>query len=139
MVYLDSTGREGSAAEPGRQHTVGSFFQVDLDVLQRMTQTLGDAGDQMESALKAMRSSQAGRIGTDALDKAADEFQHTWQYGLGQLQQAIKETSEGVKKAHDAYKQCDDGIEQAMAKINGEAMGTIDQLVQAATVRGGAA
>ena len=118
---------------------MGSFFQVDLDVLQRMVQTLGDAGDQMDTALKSMSSSRAGRIGTDALDHAADEFQHTWQYGLGQLQQAIKESSEGVKKAHDAYKQCDDAVEQAMAKINSEAMGTIDQLVQAATVRGGAA
>lgn len=117
---------------------MGTFFQVDLDVLERMTKTLGDAGDQMESALKAMSSSQAGQIGTDALNKAADDFQHTWQYGLGRLQQAIKETSEGVKKAHDAYKQCDDAIEQAMSKINSEAMGTIDQLVRATTVRGGA-
>ena len=117
---------------------MGSFFQVDLDVLQRMTKTLGDAGDQMESALKAMTSSQAGQVGTEALNKAADSFQHTWQYGLGQLQQVIKETSEGVKKAHDAYKQCDDGIEQAMSKINSQAMGAIDQAVQAATVHGGA-
>ncbi|HEU5425945.1 MAG TPA: DUF6317 family protein [Actinocrinis sp.] len=117
---------------------MGSFFQVDLDVLQRMTKTLGDAGDQMESALKAMTSSQAGQVGTEALNKAADSFQHTWQYGLGQLQQVIKETTEGVKKAHDAYKHCDDGIEQAMSKINSQAMGAIDQAVQATTVHGGA-
>lgn len=117
---------------------MGSFFQVDLDVLQRMTRTLSDAGDQMDSALKAMSASQAGQIGTDALDKAADEFQSTWHYGLGKLKDAIKETSEGVKKAHDAYKQCDDGIEQAMAEINSQAMGTIDSMVQAATVHGGA-
>ena len=117
---------------------MGSFFQVDLDVLQRMTKTLGDAGDHMQAALKAMSSAQGGQVGTDALNKAADDFQHTWQYGLGQLQQAIKETSEGVKKAHDAYQQCDDGIAQAMSKINGEAMGTIDEMVQSAAVHGGA-
>lgn len=117
---------------------MGSFFQVDLDVLQRMTKTLGDAGDQMDSALKAMSSSQAGRIGTDAINKAADEFQHTWQYGLGQLTQMIKETNEGVSKAHDAYKQCDDGIDQAMSKINSSVMGEVDSAVGAASVHGGA-
>lgn len=115
---------------------MSGFFQVDLDVLQQMTKTLQDAGDQMETGLKAMTSSQAGQLGTAALNKAADEFQHTWQYGLGQLTQMIKETNEGVKKAHDAYKQVDDGIEQTVAKINGSMMGQIDQMVAAAKPRG---
>lgn len=115
---------------------MGSFFQVDLDVLERMTKTLGDAGDQMDGALKALSSTQAGQIGTEAFDKAAQDFQSTWQYGLGQLTQLIKETNEGVTKAHGAYQQCDDGIQQAMSKINGSAMGTIDSAVSAATVHG---
>jgi uncharacterized protein YukE len=116
---------------------VGDFFQVDLDVLQRMTKTLGDAGDQMDTALKAMSRSQAGQIGTAAINKAADEFQHTWHYGLGQLTHMIKETNEGVSRAHDAYKQCDDAIDQAMAKIN-DVMGQVDAAVGAASVHGGA-
>ena len=115
---------------------MSGFFQVDLDVLQQMTKTLQDAGDQMEAGLKAMSSSQAGQLGTAALNKAADGFQHTWQYGLGQLTQMIKETNEGVKKAHDAYKQVDDGIEQTVSKINGSMMGQIDKIVAAAKPRG---
>lgn len=115
---------------------MGNFFQVDLDVLQQMTKTLQDAGDQMESALSAMNSTQAAQIGTAALDKAAGDFQHTWQYGLKQLRQAIAETNEGVRKAHDAYKQVDDGIDQALTKINGTEMGQIDGLVAAAAVHG---
>jgi uncharacterized protein YukE len=118
---------------------VANFFQVDLDVLQRMTKTLSDAGDQMDAALKAMSSAHSGQIGDSALNGAADDFQNTWHYGLGQLQQAIKETSDGVNKAHDAYKQCDDAVGQAMQKINGEAMGAIDSAVSAATVTSGAA
>lgn len=118
---------------------MGNFFQVDLDVLQRMTKTLSDAGDQMDSALKAMTSAQAGQIGDGVLNDAADHFQSTWQYGLGQLQQAIKETNEGVTKVHDAYKQTDDTVGQAMQKINGETMGTIDAAVSAATVHGAGA
>ncbi|MGH3416066.1 MAG: hypothetical protein ACRDSS_06345 [Actinocrinis sp.] len=117
---------------------MGTFFQVDLDVLQRMTKTLKDAGDQMDSALKAMSTTQAGVIGTDAINGAANHFQSTWHYGLGQLTQMIKETNEGVTKAHDAYKQVDDAIGDAMSKINSTAMGVIDQAVSAATVHGGA-
>jgi uncharacterized protein YukE len=117
---------------------VGNFFQVDLDVLQRMAKTLGDAGDQMDGALKEMSSAQAGQLGTDAFNKAADEFQSTWQYGLGQLTQMIKETNEGVTKAHDAYQQCDEAVGQAMGKINTGAMGSIDSAVSAATVHGAA-
>jgi uncharacterized protein YukE len=117
---------------------VGNFFQVDLDVLQRMTKTLSDAGDQMEAALKSMSAAHSGQIGDDVINHAADDFQNTWQYGLGQLQQMIKETSDGVRKCHDAYKQCDDAVGNAMQQINSEAMGKIDTMVSAATVHGAA-
>lgn len=117
---------------------MGNFFQVDLDVLQRMTKTLSDAGDQMEAALRSMSSAHSGQIGDSAIDSAADDFQNTWQYGLGQLQQMIKDTSDGVNKCHDAYKQCDDAVGQAMQQINSEAMGKIDTAVSAATVHGAA-
>ena len=118
---------------------MANFFQVDLDVLQRMTKTLSDAGDQMEAALKAMNSAHSGQVGDGALNRAADDFQNTWQYGLGQLHQMIKDTNDGVNKAHDAYKQCDDAVGQAMQKINGDAMGQIDSMVSAATVHGAGA
>lgn len=115
---------------------MANFFQVDLEVLQRMTKTLSEAGDQMDAALKAMNSAHSGQVGDAVLNRAADDFQHTWHYGLGQLQQMIKETNDGVNKAHDAYKQCDDAVGEAMQKISGEAMGAIDSAVSAATVHG---
>ena len=114
---------------------MSGFFRVDLDVLQQMTKTLQDAGDQMDAALKAMSSSHAGQLGTSELNSAADHFQSTWQYGLGQLHQMIQETNDGVKKAHDAYKQCDDAVGQAANQLNG-VVGQIDPLVAAATPRG---
>ncbi|MFC1421508.1 hypothetical protein [Streptacidiphilus cavernicola] len=97
---------------------MGDFFRVDLDVLGRMTSSLQEAGDQMESALSRLGSVEGGQIGTDALNSSAHHFQSTWYYGLGQLQQTIKETDEGVKAAHDAYQQLDQAIKQAMDKVN---------------------
>jgi len=97
-------------------------FQVDLDVLQRMTQQLEQAEDQMGRALKLMGEASASsggtRLGTDTLDQAADHFRSTWEYGFGQLQKIIKETVEGVRTAHDAYQELDQGIQAALKKMN---------------------
>lgn len=97
---------------------MGDFFQVDLEVLGRMTTSLQQAGDQMESALRQLGGAEGGQVGTQLLNTAAHNFQSTWHYGLGQLQQIIKETDEGVKAAHDAYQELDQAIKQAMDKVN---------------------
>jgi hypothetical protein len=101
---------------------MGDFFQVDLDVLGRMTSSLQEAGDQMESALRQLGSVEGGQIGTPALDASARHFRSTWRYGLGQLQQVVKETDEGVKAAHDAYQQLDQAIKQVMDKVDSSAV-----------------
>ena len=97
---------------------MGDFFQVDLDVLGRMTSSLQEAGDHMETALRQLGGAEGGRIGTAALDSSAHHFQSTWQYGLGQLRQVVKETDEGVKAAHDAYQQLDQALKQALDTVN---------------------
>jgi hypothetical protein len=116
---------------------VGGFFQVDLDVLQQVTRTLGAAGEQMDAALKAMSASRAGRIGTDALDGAADHFERTWHYGLSRLIQMIHEADEGVAGAHDAYTRVEADVGEAMSEINRGIMREVGSAVAAAAARGG--
>jgi hypothetical protein len=102
-----------------RGYRVGSFFQVDLDALENAVTTLQQVGDQMTSALRSMSSSGDGaNIGNGNLNSAADSFQSTWQYGLGQIKTMVQQTNEGVGRAHDAYQQTDGAIQQAMTKIN---------------------
>lgn len=99
---------------------MSGFFQVDLDTLADMTKSLGQAGDQMGSALSALGGAEGGNVGPDVLSAAASDFQNTWHYGLGQLQSSISEVSEGVNKVHGAYQQTESGIQQAMQKITGD-------------------
>lgn len=83
-----------------------------------------------------MSSSSAGAsIGTAALDSAADDFQHTWQYGLKQIKSMVSETGEGVGKAHDAYQETDVQVATMMRELGG----VFQPLIQAATPSGGAA
>jgi uncharacterized protein YukE len=97
---------------------MADFYQVDLDVLGRMTKTLQDAGEQMGQALQALAGEQGGSIGPSDLATAAGNFQHTWKYGLGQLQQAIEECTEGVDKVRKNYEDTEQGIAQALGKIS---------------------
>jgi hypothetical protein len=109
---------------------LADFFQVDIDVLQQFIKTLQQSDDHMQTALKAMTGAgEGGKIGTDALNGAAGDFQNTWQYGLSQLGSKIKDTTEGVSKVHDAYKATEDGLSQTLNKVNG----VTDQLGQVAS------
>lgn len=97
---------------------MGSFFQVDLEVLQHFVTSLEASGDHMESALNALQAVDGGQIGTDALNDAANDFQDTWRYGLGQLKDKIKDTNDGVRAAHGAYQEVDQSTAQMLEKFS---------------------
>jgi uncharacterized protein YukE len=96
---------------------VGSFFQVDMEVLQHFVTSLEASGDHMESALNALQAVEGGQIGTGALNDAANDFQDTWRYGLGQLKDKIKDTNDGIKAAHGAYQEVDQSTAQMLEKF----------------------
>lgn len=96
---------------------MADFFKVDLDALSKMTSTLQQAGEQMDQALQALGGAQDGQIGPQSLAGAAKDFQGTWKYGLGQLQHAISECTEGVDKVHKNYQQTEQTVQQALGKI----------------------
>lgn len=96
---------------------MSEFFQVDLDALGQFITSLQQSGDHMESALNALKSIDSGQIGTSDLDDAADDFQKTWHYGLGQLKDKIKDTNDGVTKARGAYQDYEQGLARALGQL----------------------
>lgn len=97
---------------------MAGFYEVDLGVLARMTKTLSEAGTQMEQALQEFGGGEGGAIGPAVLAAAADSFQSTWKYGLGQLRQSIEECTEGVDKVHKSYQDTETGIARSLGSIN---------------------
>jgi uncharacterized protein YukE len=97
---------------------MADFYKVDLDVLGQMTKTLQDAGEQMDQALQSLGGNEGGSLGPSAIASAAGSFQSTWKYGLGQLQQAISECTEGVDKVRKNYQDTEQSVAQALGKIN---------------------
>lgn len=96
---------------------MSGFFQVDLEVLQQFVSALRQSDEHTQTAMKAMASADATQIGTDALNSAADNFQKTWHYGVQQIGSMIKDTTDGVTKARDAYQQVEDGVGKALNEI----------------------
>ncbi len=95
------------------------FFQADLGVLQQFITALRDCDDRLGTALSAMSSDSGAQLGTDALNRAADDFQHTWQYGMGQIKKMANETTGALTEAHDGYQQTDGAVAAAMARMSG--------------------
>lgn len=98
---------------------MGDFFTVDLEVLQQFIATLNQSDDHMRTAMKAMSSGESGRIGTSALNDAANDFQRTWHYGVQQIGSMIKDTIDGVGQAHAAYQQVEDDLATALGQLSG--------------------
>jgi hypothetical protein len=61
----------------------------------------------------------SAQIGTDALNGAANDFQHTWHYGMTQIHSMTKETGDGVNHAYSAYQQVEEGLSGVLNKMSG--------------------
>jgi hypothetical protein len=107
---------------------MSGFFQVDLDVLRQFLTSLHDADERMHTALEAMKPDEAGSIGPAGsplglfgpigLNQAADRFQHAWHYGMDQISKEIKETTEKVQGAYDAYRALEDDASAAFNQLS---------------------
>ncbi len=96
---------------------MADFFKVDLDVLQQFVTSLTQSKDRMDQALKSLGGGIAGAVGSDALNDAANDFQETWNYGLGELGKKIDDTNKGVGAAHKMYQQVEDDTKAVWAKV----------------------
>jgi hypothetical protein len=81
----------------------------------------------MGEALSAMRADDGnfladlsgGTLGTEQLDSACGGFQSTWSYGLGRLQNDIKDVVQGVQQNRQACEQVEQGVAKAMRQLKG--------------------
>ena len=110
----------------GESTVSGSFYQVDLDALGKLIDSLDQAGQLMGEALGAMQQDggsiftnmvTGGTLGTEQLDSACSGFESTWVYGLQQLQNDIKTVVQGVQQNQQAYQQVESDVAQAMDQL----------------------
>jgi hypothetical protein len=110
---------------------MAGYLQVDIDVLAKTVQSLREAEQVLDDAMKALAKGGHGDIGTSALNDAADSFQRRWRFGIERICEAATTTAEGVSKCHDAYVSLDNSFAKALGQgqnpVNGQAPGNGDQ------------
>ncbi|WP_157170676.1 hypothetical protein [Nocardia araoensis] len=95
---------------------MAGYLQVDIDVLAKTVQSLRDAEQVLDDAMKALAKGGHGDIGTTALNDAADSFQRRWRFGIERIREAATTTAEGVSKCHDAYLSLDTSFAKALGQ-----------------------
>ncbi|MGQ4616495.1 hypothetical protein [Nocardia sp. R7R-8] len=97
---------------------------MDIDVLGKTVQSLRNAEQVLNDAMKAMAEGGHGDIGTQVLNDAADNFQRRWKFGIERIGETARVTADGVAQCHDAYRATDqtfsDALAQAAAQANGQ-------------------
>lgn len=89
---------------------MGSGFEVDVRALQTLAFDLGDASEVLGKAQAELASAAQGQTGDPSLDKACDDFQSKWDYGLGQLAKTTQAFADGLKATVQAYQSAEDEI-----------------------------
>ncbi|WP_194814983.1 hypothetical protein [Nocardia sp. XZ_19_385] len=100
---------------------MAGFLSVDIEVLSKAAQSLSNAEQVLNDAMKLMSKDSHPDIGTKELNDAADSFQTRWKYGIERIGESAKVTAEGVTKCLEAYQATDGAyakaLEQAKAAV----------------------
>jgi ABC-type transporter Mla subunit MlaD len=96
-----------------------TLFRADLDALDALAGALVRAEQSLQDALDALHATTAAAIGTDVLDRACDDFQQHWRYGLKQIRQQADDIAAGVRTVSGGYAEAERGVVAALAAAGG--------------------
>ncbi|WP_051399595.1 WXG100 family type VII secretion target [Haloechinothrix halophila] len=84
-------------------------YRVNIAELGRLINTLEDGAQQVREANKNLAAhGQLGMLGHETLTGSAHEFEETWRYGLGKLDEAAEGVIERLHSAKRNYQELDE-------------------------------
>lgn len=89
-----------------------STFTVDPSSLEALAGTLGGICAEMDG-MRTFVTGFQGRLGGRALEGEIENFCSQWHYGIGQLEQHMKNTVENLQKAAGTYAKSDADVADA--------------------------
>ncbi|MFF0095596.1 hypothetical protein ACFYSF_37565 [Streptomyces canus] len=90
-------------------------FQVSLDELRRLKKKLEDSESQLDEAMRRMKDTGPKDLGKRVLDKACEDFEASWEFGLGKTRERIKVLNDALPAIIKAYEQTEQEIQGAFA------------------------
>jgi hypothetical protein len=104
---------------------MAEFFQVELDTLAQYVTTLQQAQQQLADLPKLLSGNDT-QLGNGKLNDAAEDFQHSWEYGAKQLGELVTETTDAVREVQQAYTGTDQAVSDAVKTLQ-QPLGIIDR------------
>jgi uncharacterized protein YukE len=88
-------------------------FRVSLDELRKLKKKLEDSQAQLDEAMRRMKDTGPKGLGKRVLDKACEDFEDGWEFGLGKTRQRIKVLNDALPAIIKAYEQTEQEIQGA--------------------------
>jgi uncharacterized protein YukE len=88
-------------------------FKVSLDELRKLKKKLEDSQSQLDEAMRRMKDTGPKDLGKRVLDKACEDFEDSWEFGLGKTQERIKTLNDALPAILKAYEQTEQEIQGA--------------------------
>jgi hypothetical protein len=104
---------------------MAEYFQVELDTLGQYMTILQQAQQQLADLPKLLSGGDTD-LCNDKLDDAAEDFQHSWEYGAKQLGELVTETTGAVRDVRQAYTGTDQAVSDAVTSL-GQPLSIVNQ------------
>ncbi|MFI5757332.1 hypothetical protein [Streptomyces sp. NPDC051569] len=95
------------------------YYRVELEALGRLTEQLGNCADDMRAAMKLLKDFDPKGSGFNELDKACDDFQESWGYGIGRIADATGGVTEGLIQTQKIYSALEEQIAEGFKMADG--------------------
>jgi hypothetical protein len=92
---------------------VAGYYKVELEALTQLITQLSECADDMRSAMKQLKDIGPKGSGYAELEKACDDFQDKWGYGIGLIADATGGVTEGLSESRKIYEALEDQIAEA--------------------------
>jgi hypothetical protein len=96
-------------------------YEVDLDEMGKLTTTLSQAKDRMTNSTKALADLSADDLGSEEIDKAADDFQDRLGYGIGKIADLSGSLVDALTKAKNVYAEMEQKVLDSFGQLCGTA------------------
>lgn len=87
-------------------------YQINIEELGGLINSLDLAAQNMTNATTALRNASAEGLGNRAIDGAGKDFQERWGYGIGKIADAAGKMTESLHAARKDYQQTEDAVAQ---------------------------
>lgn len=95
-----------------------TYYRVELEALGRLTKQVRHCADDMREVMRLLKNIGPKGAGHAELEKACDDFQDAWGYGIGLIADAADGISEGLSQTHRVYQETEQKTAETFAARN---------------------